>query len=135
MPKLNNLHKLGLLLPVMLFSIITLSNGGFGNGAYGNLYLQPTIPNFPSSSSFGSLYLAAAPMHFAPTYTNYYSRPSFVGFTYNNYYRPMPSYSYSPGLVRFETRSYLLPAESVYTTPTRALFNVNYAYSNVGKLW
>ncbi len=131
----NNLHKLGLILPVaILFSIITLSNGGFGNGVYGNLYLQPTTPTF-SSGSLGSFYFASIPTHFAPTYMNYNSRPSFVGFSYNGY-APQPlQYQSYPSLSRFETKSYMLPVQPVYTTPTSALFDVNYAYSNAGRLW
>lgn len=126
--------KMSLILPIaILFSIIIIGNGGYsgGFGGYSNLYLQPTLPSF-HNVNYGSFYFNAAPYYVAPTYRYY--QPSYVGFNYVPYTVSPPYYSYSRPS-QFYVRSYALPAKPIYTTPTRAMFNVNYAYSNVGRVW
>ena len=128
---------------LVIFSIIAISNGGFGSGGYGNLFLQPTMPNYPSNSfgGFGSFGFMSNFGHFSPSYVNYGPTPAYFGFNYVNNYQ-QPSYNYqssfnyqSAGMVRFQPNAYTIPTEPIYTTPSTGLFNVNYVYTNAGKLW
>ncbi len=130
----KNLKKTSFILPMaILFSIITINMGGYnsGYGGYNTLYLQPTMPYF-QPVNYGSVYFNAMPYYVSPTYR--YAQPSFAGFNYVPYTFSPSYYSYSRPS-QFYVRSYALPAEPIYTTPTRAMFNVNYVYTNVGKLW
>lgn len=116
----------------VLFSIITISQGSYRNGFGGSgfLLLQPTAPRFPSVDY--SAYFAYQPFYAAPTFDRVRAT-SLISVDYTPVVYPKPSFQAmrpTPIVV-----SYAAPARPIFFTPSRALFEVDYRYSNVGRIW
>lgn len=129
--------KLSILPVLVLFGILTFSSGQYSNyGANANLFLQPTVPMFPSSSGLGSFFFAAAPVRVSPTY-GMNPGSAFLNIDYRSRLPTAPTFYYTrPQPIIFNTYSTIgTPVQPIYYTPTRALFDVRYAYGNAAQIW
>lgn len=122
---------------VIMFGIITFSQGQWssGAGANANLFLQPTMPMFSSPSGLGSFYFAASPVHVRPTYQDTTGN-AFLNINYRSKLPTAPTFFYakpSPILMRYSALGY--PVQPIYYTPTRALYDVRYSYDNFKQVW
>ena len=132
----NSRSKVSILLPVfIMFAIIFASQGSYNSnyGGFGALSFQPTMPMFSGGSNLFSGGLSYSSNPIQPTFMNY--QPASLGsVSFSGSYHNMPVYptysSATPFFASGQVYYRQIGGEPIYSTPTTALFSVNYRYSN-----
>ncbi|MBI4174505.1 MAG: hypothetical protein HY517_02570 [Candidatus Aenigmarchaeota archaeon] len=130
----TNTSKLYILPIAIMFGILTFSSGQASSygGANANLFLQPTVPTFPSAN-VGSFFFAAAPVRVVPTYLDQPSN-AFLHIDYRSRLPTAPTFIARKQPIIFSTYAIATPIQPIYFTPTRALFDVRYTYDNFAQV-